>query len=225
MEGDRSAPSQPKILYGKKSHRRRVGERRGHGGPRHIQVETKNQHWVQDHVQDPAEHHTCAGRPGVALAAQQMSQGQTHHGGHASQHHDPYQVVLRVAIGVRTGPQKGQQRPPGQKRAQGEAGGHRRSAPDAERRDIFDVPVVLHPQHSGDQAAASQAEQVAQSREQVKPGRHQGHRRHHIGVPNLSHKKGVRQVVNHRHHLADYRRDCQGSHRPWDRGGLKKFFF
>ena len=218
-------PAQSQILDREKSHRSGVGEGCGDGGPGDVQVEAENQDRVKDHVQDPTEHHAGAGLFGVSLAAQQMSQGQAHHGGHAAQDDHPEQVGLRVGVGVRTGPQKGEQGPPGQKGPQGETGGHRRSEPEAEGRHVFDIPVVSDPKHAGDQTAAPQSEQIAQGGEQVEPGGYQGHRRHHIGVSDLSHKKGVRQIVDHSHHLADDRGDGQRGHRLGDRDRLKQFFF
>ena len=188
-------------------------------------MEHKNEHRVQHHVEDAAEHHAGAGLPGVALAAQQMTQRQADHGGHAAHRHHPQKVALGVGPGVGAGPQKAQQRPPGQPGAQREQQGEGSAAPDAEGRHILDVLVVVDAQHPGDQAAAAQAEQVAQRCQQIEPGRHQGHRRHHGGVPQLPHKKGVGQVVDHGHHLADDGGHRQGGHGLGHRHLLKQIFF
>ena len=188
-------------------------------------MEAKNQHWIQNHVQNPAEHHAGAGVPGVPLAAQQMAQRQANHRWHAAQHHNPEEIVLRVSVSIRAGTQKIQQRPADQITDERKAGRHRRAAPKAEGRDIFDFPCPFDAQHPRDEAAASQPKQVSQSGEQIKPGGHQGHRRHHVGVPNLSDEEGVSQVVDHGHHLADHCGDCQGGYRPGYRDCLEQFPF
>ena len=41
----------------------------------------------------------------------------------------------------------------------------------------------------------------------------------------LAYEKGIRQVIDHSHHLADHRRDRQSSHRLRNRHSLKELFF
>ena len=56
-------------------------------------------------------------------------------------------------------------------------------------------------------------------------GGYQGNGGHHHRVAQLSHKKGICQVVNHSHHLADDGGDCQGRHRFWHRHFFEQIFF
>ena len=151
-----------------------------------------------------------------------MAQGQAHHGGYPADRHHPQQVVLRIAVVVYAGPQEGEQGFPGQEAGQGKAGGDRRPRPDAEGGHVADLPLPLHPQHPGDQAVAAQAEEVAQGGEQIEPGGHQGHRRHHQRISGLADEEGVGQVVDHGHHLADDGGDGQCGHGPGNRDGFKQ---
>lgn len=172
---------------------------------------------------DTAEHHSRAGRSGMSFASQQMTQRQAQHGGDAAQHHHPEQIALGVAKSVRTGSQKIQQRPAKQKRQQGKHQGRHRSAPDAESRYMPDILMIAFSQHTGYQASAAQTEQISQSGEQVEPGRNQGYCRNHIRIPDLPHKKRIRQIIDHGHHLADDGGNGQRRHRPRHRHGLKQF--
>lgn len=130
------------------------------------------------------------------------------------QHDDPEQVILRISIGIGACAQKVQKRRPREIGAQREQQGHRRAAPNAEGGDKRDLPSVLRAQHSGNQAAPAQSKQVAQSGQQVEPRGNQRDRSHHQRIANLADEKGVRQIVDHRHHLADDRGDRQGCDRP-----------
>lgn len=209
------------VLRGEKRHGGGVGGGGGDRGARDLQVEAEDQQGVQRHVQQAAEHHAHAGLPGVALAAQQVAQRKARHRGHAAQHHDPEQVVLRVGIGIRARAEEPQQRPARKIGPQGEQQRRRRAAPDAERGDELDLPAVLRAHHAGDEAAAAQAEQVAQGREQVEPRGDQGHGRDHRRVAELPDEERVGQVVDHRDHLADDGGDGQRRHGPGD-GHLRK---
>lgn len=177
------------------------------------------------HIEDTAEHHAGTGLFRMALTPKQMAQRQAHHGWHAAQYHHPEKIFFCIAIGIRAGSQKIKQRYAREPGAQGKEKRHRRSSPNAEYGHIFYVLVVLRPHHPGNQAAAAQAEQVPQRREQIEPGRYQGNGGHHQRVAQLSHKKGICQVVNHSHHLADDGGDRQGRHRFWHRHFFEQIFF
>ena len=214
VEGDRRPDPQAPVRQGEKDHRGGVGKRRGDGGARHIQVKDEDEDGIEHDIEDTAEHHAGAGWAGVPLAAQQVAQDQTDRGGYAAQYHHPEQVAFGIGIGGGAGAQEVEQRPVGQKGEEGETQRHRRAAPDAEGGHMPDVLPLPGAQHAGDQAAAAQAEQVAQGGEQVKPRRHQRDGRHHGRIAGLADEKGVGQVIDHGHHLADNGGDGQRRHRP-----------
>lgn len=108
VQGNRRLISQPDILHHKKHHRSGVGKGRRNGRARHIHVKTENQHRIQNHVQDAAEHHPGAGLLRMSFASQQMAQAQAHHGGNAACRNHPEQIAFGIGKGIRAGSQKGQ---------------------------------------------------------------------------------------------------------------------
>lgn len=189
IQGSRRFVLQPYVLDDKEHHGNGIGQRCGHSGSSHIQMKYKNENRVQYHIEDTAEHHAGTGLFRMVLTPKQMAQRQAHHGWHAAQYHHPEKIFFCIAIGIRAGSQKIKQRYAREPGAQGKEKRHRRSSPNAEYGHIFDVLVVLRPHHPGNQAAAAQAEQVPQRREQIEPGRYQGNGGHHQQVAQLSHKK------------------------------------
>ena len=78
---------------------------------------------------------------------------------------------------------------------------------------------------AGNQATSAQAEQIAEGGKQIKPGRHQRYRCHHIRISDLADEKGIGQIVDHGHHLTDDGGDCKRRHRLRHRHFFKKIFF
>lgn len=78
---------------------------------------------------------------------------------------------------------------------------------------------------AGNQATSAQAEQIAEGGKQIKPGRHQRYRCHHIRISDLADEKGIGQIVDHGHHLTDDGRDGQRRHRLRHGHFFKKIFF
>ena len=170
MKRNRRLISQADIHDHEEHYRGKVGKGRGYGSSCHIQMEAEDQHRIQHHIQDTAEHHTGTGWPGVAFASQQMPHSQTQHGRHAAQHHYPVKITLCISIGIRTCPQKIQEGFPEEKGQKGKQQSNCSSSPYAESRYIFNIFVIISSQQSGDQTASSQPKKVSQSRKQVKPG-------------------------------------------------------
>ena len=87
----------------------------------------------------------------------------------------------------------------------------------------MDLALPFDPQHAGDQAASAQAKQIPELGKQVEPGRNQRYRCYHQRIPGLPNEKGIRQIIYHRHYLADDSRDGQHGYRSGDRDSFKQF--
>ena len=143
--------SQPHIDHNKKHDGSQIGKCRRDRGPRHIKSESEDKQRIKNDIQDPSEHHPRACRAGMTFAPEEMTERKAQHSRHSSKNNNPEQIALGISIRIRAGSEEIQQRPAKQKRKKGKDKCCSCSAPYTERRYIFDILMVLFPEHPRDQ--------------------------------------------------------------------------